>query len=377
MTVLVALDSFKGSLSSREASEALAKGIRSERPDEKVIVLPVADGGDGLIDCLKDDLLADGWQIKTVLVSGPYGQNVEVPYLAKGDCAVIEMATCCGLTLVPKEQRRVIFASSYGLGEVIRDAYLNGARQIHIGLGGSATNDLGLGCMQALGVKFFDADGKPITDHISANDFSKIARLDTNDFSDRFKDISVWAVCDVNNPLLGPTGATAVFGPQKGVQGDDLSRMQSGMAWAATILSEHFLKDFSQSISSGAAGGMGAALMWFFNAKRLKGIDAVLDMIGFDAILKQSDYVLTGEGSFDDQSLSGKAPSGVLERTNRINKPTFLVAGSLKITIDRCKELGFANAYDLLSRSSGLTDSLQKAEELLTQIGRQWAKTYL
>ena len=145
MTVLVALDSFKGSLSAREASEALAKGIRSERPDEKVIVLPVADGGDGLIDCLKDDLLVDGWQVKTVLVSGPYGQNVEVPYLAKGDCAVIEMASCCGLTLVPKEQRRVIYASSYGLGEVIRDAYLNGARQIHIGLGGSATNDLGLG----------------------------------------------------------------------------------------------------------------------------------------------------------------------------------------------------------------------------------------
>lgn len=377
MTVLVALDSFKGSLSAREASEALAKGIRLERPDEEVIVLPVADGGDGLIDCLKDFLLADGWQVKTVLVSGPYGQNVEASYLAKGDRAVIEMATCCGLTLVPKEQRRVMFASSYGLGEVIKDAYLNGARKIHIGLGGSATNDLGLGCMQALGVKFFDADGKPITDHISANDFSKIARLDTKDFSDRFQDVGVWAVCDVNNPLLGPTGATAVFGPQKGVQGDDLSRMQSGMAWAATILSEHFLKDFSQSISAGAAGGMGAALMWFFNAERLKGIDAVLDMIGFDRILKRSDYVLTGEGSFDEQSLSGKAPSGVLERATRNNKPTFLVVGSLKISIDRCKELGFANAYDLLSRSRGLTDSLQKAKELLAQIGCQWAKTYL
>ena len=377
MTVLVALDSFKGSLSAREASEALAQGIHLERPDEEVIVLPVADGGDGLIDCLKDFLLADGWQVRTVLVSGPYGQNVEASYLAKGDRAVIEMATCCGLTLVPKEQRRVIFASSYGLGEVIKDAYLEGVRQIHIGLGGSATNDLGLGCMQALGVKFFNADGQPITDHISANDFCKIVRLETEDFSDRFQDLSVMAVCDVNNPLLGPAGATAVFGPQKGVQGDDLSRMQSGMAYAATVLKEHFLKDLSHSTSAGAAGGMGAALMWFFGATRLKGIDAVLDMIGFDAILKQSDYVLTGEGSFDDQSLSGKAPSGVLDRASRNNKPTFLVAGSLKITIDRCKELGFANAYDLLSRSSGLTDSLQKAAELLTQIGRQWAKTYL
>ena len=123
------------------------------------------------VDCLKDFLLADGWQVKTVLVSGPYGQSVEASYLAKGDRAVIEMATCCGLTLVPKEQRRVMFASSYGLGEVIKDAYLQGVRQIHIGLGGSATNDLGLGCMQALGVKFFNADGQPITDHISAHDF--------------------------------------------------------------------------------------------------------------------------------------------------------------------------------------------------------------
>ena len=377
MIVLIALDSFKGSLSARQACDSLAKGILEERPDEKVLCLPIADGGDGLIDCLQDTLIAQGWQLKSVSVIGPYGQIIEADYLLKDKIAIIEMARSSGLTLTPPLQRRTLLATSFGLGELIADAVEFGANSIYVGLGGSATNDLGLGAMQALGVEFFDSEGIEISHPLRAADLSQIASVNNEKFLRRFKSLEIHAVCDVDSPLLGPKGATAVFGPQKGIREDDLCRLEKNIHKAADLLTAYLGWDCRNEAGAGAAGGMGAALKWFFNARMVNGANTVLEMLSFDEALAQADLVITGEGSFDDQSLAGKAPSAVLNRTLREGKSIFLVAGCIKASKQSCRQLGFTDSFSLLELASDVSESMQNASALLSQIGKNWAKRHL
>ena len=375
MTVLIALDSFKGSLSAREACEALAAGIQSVSSAD-VTCMPIADGGDGLIDCLSDTLLERGWQLTTTQALGPYGAEVKPRYLLKQSEAVIEMAEVCGLNLVEPEKRHTLRASSFGLGEVIADAVKHGARHITIGLGGSATNDLGLGCLQALGVQFFDAEGKLLPQPIKASDLAKIADLSAEAFKNEFGFLKVTAVCDVDNPLLGMNGATNVFAPQKGANAQELSEMEESMASAARVLSSYWGVDVGNRKGAGAAGGMGAALMWFFNASVFSGIEAVLDALEFNRILNNVRFVITGEGSFDSQSLSGKAPIGVLTRARGQKKSVTLMAGQVQCGTDELRQLGFDAAYELRSFAGSDADSMRRSRELLFEVGRRWAKDF-
>lgn len=373
MTVLVAFDSFKGSLTASQACESFAAGVRSVSSD-KVITMPITDGGDGLIACLSPVLMAQGWQLSTAEVTGPYGGRVRADFLIKGEHAVIEMAGACGLTLVEPDKRSVLEASSFGLGELISAAVASGAKTLHIGLGGSATNDLGLGCMQALGVELSDQCGNPLHRPFRAKDLLKVASVATDSFMNHYGDLEVIAICDVDNPLLGVNGSTAVFAPQKGARAEELLEMERSMSSAASVLAGHFKKNVSESAGAGAAGGMGAALKWFFNAKMLQGIEAVLDIIGFDAQLDIADSVITGEGSFDEQSLSGKAPMGVLRRAQSLRKPVTLIAGQILASDKTLTRLGFQSAYELRSMAASATESMNRAAEFLYALGQRWAE---
>lgn len=372
MSVLIALDSFKGSLSARSACQAFAEGIRSVSAVD-VIEMPIADGGEGLIDCLKDSLLPQGWSERKVKVTGPDSKEVTASFLIKGDEAIIEMARSSGLMLVQSSKRHVWDATSFGLGQTIAAAIDAGATELRIGLGGSATNDLGLGCMQALGVQFFDSDGKLLTSPIKARDLKTIRSVSTREFSKRYHLINVTAVCDVSNALLGKGGATFVFGPQKGASEQELLELESSMAQAARLLSEHFGFSVADRPGAGAAGGMGAALMWFFNAGTQRGIDAVLDMLSFDGYASGADYVITGEGSFDAQSLGGKAPLGVLKRARALGKEVILVAGQIKTSRRVLRELGFSEAYELQAQALSSAESIHEARRILFAIAHRWA----
>ena len=372
MSVLIALDSFKGSLSAQCACQAFAEGIRSVSTVD-VIEMPIADGGEGLIDCLKDSLLPQGWSERKVKVTGPDSKEVTASFLIKGNEAIIEMARSSGLMLVQSSKRHVWDTTSFGLGQTIAAAIDAGATEFRIGLGGSATNDLGLGCMQALGVQFFDSAGRLLTSPIKARDLKTIRSVSTREFSKRYHLINVTAVCDVSNALLGKGGATFVFGPQKGASEQELLELESSMAQAARLLSDHFGFSVADRPGAGAAGGMGAALMWFFNATTRPGIEAVLDTLSFDRYADNADYVITGEGSFDAQSLGGKAPLGVLKRSRLLGKDVILVAGQILTPSRALKELGFSQAFELTSVASSRAESMRKAREILFSIARQWA----
>ena len=259
---------------------------------------------------------------------------------------------------------------------MIADAVRRGARQIRIGLGGSATNDLGLGCMQALGVQFFDAEGKLMPKPIKASDLAKIADLSAEAFKNEFGFLKVTAVCDVDNPLLGINGATNVFAPQKGANAQELSEMEESMTSAARVLSSYWGVEVGNKKGAGAAGGMGAALMWFFNASVFSGIEAVLDALEFNRILNNVRFVITGEGSFNSQSLSGKAPIGVLTRARGQKKSVTLVAGQVQCGTDELRQLGFDAAYELRSFAGSDADSMRRSRELLFEVGRRWAKDF-
>lgn len=377
MAVLIALDSFKGSLSAAKAARALAQGIREVAPDEELLLLPIADGGDGFIDCLCETFLARGWTLQSLVVTGPYGQKVQASYLLKERTAFIEMARSCGLTLTAENERKPLLSTTYGLGAVIADAVKRGAKTLYIGLGGSATNDLGLGCMQALGVDLWAENHQSIAQPFKTGDLLKLREISTERFKDRFAEIKVVAVCDVTNPLLGEKGAARVFGPQKGLAAEELPQMESAMAAAAALLKEHFGRDFSETQGAGAAGGMGAALMWFFNANVQNGIDTVLNLIQFESALKKTQFVITGEGSFDEQSLSGKAPLGVLKMAKAHGKSTSLVAGRIRASEKTIQTLGFDSFFSIRELAVDDEESFSRAEELLTQVGRRWAQQHL
>ena len=373
MSVLIACDSFKGSLSAPEVCESIAKGIRAVCPNADVVTLPVSDGGDGLMKTLKTVLEKDGWKAVTQTVTGPYGKPVRAEFFHKGEEAIIEMAQAAGLHLTNPEERAPQLAGTFGVGELIRHAVTLGARRLFIGLGGSATNDLGLGCLQALGVRFFDADSNELERPFKARDLARIARIETKAFEEALGDLKLTAVCDVTNPLLGPSGATAVFGPQKGIRSDETPEFERAMRHAADCLNAHFGFDCRNRPGAGAAGGMGAALMWFFNARTRSGIEAVLDTLSFDRYAADADYVITGEGSFDAQSLGGKAPLGVLKRSRLLGKDVILVAGQILTPSREVKKLGFSEAFALTSFATSRSESMDKASDILFSIARQWA----
>lgn len=322
--IIVACDSFKGSLGSSAVNEACREGILAACPHCKVTAIALADGGEGTVAAVAASVPGGVWY--KVEVDNPLGTPVEAAYYAMPDgrTAVMETAAAAGLTLV--NDHNPWLASTYGLGQMIADAREKGYADITVGLGGSATNDGGTGMLQALGYKFYDRDGALIAD-CGGRILSRIASIEAPAAG---FGVSVTALCDVDNPLTGEHGATRIFGPQKGAGADMLDALEAGMCNYARVIGA----DVASTPGAGAAGGLGAALLAFAHAELRPGIDVILDLAGFDDKLRHADLVITGEGRLDASTLMGKAPAGILRRATKQGVPVVAIAGSVAADVD-------------------------------------------
>jgi glycerate kinase len=326
MRVLVAPDAFKGSLTASKAAEAMARGIRTIFPEAEVIRFPVADGGEGTTETLVD---ATGGRLVRALATGPLGTPVEASWGVLGDgvTAVLDTASASGLTLVPPGAQVSLEATTRGTGELLKAALDQGFRRILLGLGGSATTDGGAGLLEALGVRFLDAAGQPVPP--GGGGLARLATIDPSGLDPRLADTVLQVACDVDNPLCGPRGAAAVFGPQKGASPDQVAALDAALGTFARLAQAATGRDPSPLPGAGAAGGLGAGLLTFTNARLSPGIALVLETCGFQRCLPGIDWILTGEGRTDAQTASGKAPLGVARAAAPFGIPVLCLSGSL------------------------------------------------
>lgn len=362
-TVLVCPDSFKGTLTAVEATDAIARGVLAAWPEAEVLKCPLADGGEGTLDAM----LSQGGERRSLLVEGPHGNRVMASWgVLPNGVAVIESAQASGLTLVPPERRDPLTATSYGTGQLIREAIAAGCRSLMIGIGGTATNDGGMGAMRALGARFLDAEGNELERGGSA--LSQLETIDLSGFVD-WTDLFVAIASDVTNPLCGQHGATRVFAPQKGATPEMVEELEAAMINYARVLNTQFGDDVAAKPGAGAAGGLGVALLALLRGRFERGADVVMDAVGFDALVDRADLIITGEGKLDFQSLGGKLISRVLQRTH--DRPTLLLCGSFErgISLLLGGPLGLDNQVVGIHGcdESGL-DSLEQPAEALERI---------
>lgn len=327
MKIIIAMDSYKGCLSSADAGKAVADAIESVCPYAEIVCLPVSDGGEGLAQSL---LRAVGGREETVVVHDPLMRQVTTTYTVLPDgTAIIDMASACGLPLLQEHERNPLHTTTYGFGEMISDALRKGCRTVMAGLGGSATNDCGTGMMQALGTRFFDSDGREIPLMCGAT-LKSVVSLDTSGMHALTAGITFTAACDVDTPLLGPRGATMTFAPQKGASATDLRTLETGMTHIAGILEKYATcKDFADKTGSGAAGGLGAALYAMLGAELKPGAEIVLDAVHFNELAEKADMVITGEGHSDLQTLMGKLPYTIMKRAEKYGLHALLISGAV------------------------------------------------
>ena len=325
--VVIAIDSFKGCLPSQEAGEAAARGVRRAWPGCQTLIVPVADGGEGLLEAL---VSASGGRLVSVRAHGPLMERRSACYgLSRdGQTAFVEMARISGLPLVPEARRNPLLTTTYGTGELIRDALGRGCRCVLIGLGGSATNDAGMGMLRALGFRFLDNEGKETAPGGQA--LKEVERIDDADVLPAVRETEFLAACDVRNPFYGPDGAAYVFAPQKGATPEQVEELDEGLQHFSEVVRRHTGTDISTLPGAGAAGGMGGGLGAFLHAKLKPGIELVLDTAGFPALLRDADLVITGEGRADRQTLMGKVPAGILAEARKQGIPIVLLAGQVE-----------------------------------------------
>jgi glycerate 2-kinase len=372
MRVVVAPDKFKGSLTARQVADALAAGVRRGRPELDVVEIPVADGGDGTVAAA----LAAGFAPRRVLAEGPVGQPVDTTFAMREGTAVIELADVAGLRRLPAERGvqalAPLTASTYGAGRLIAAALDGGATTIVLGLGGSATTDGGAGMVQALGVSLTDEHGGELGRGGAA--LSELAAIDLGGLDERIASTRLLVASDVDNPLLGPTGAAVVFGPQKGASPDDVAQLERALERWAALTARATGRELSAAPGAGAAGGAGFGAMAYLGARLVRGADLVLDLIGFDAALAGAGLVITGEGSLDDQSLSGKAPVGVARAAAKRGVPVIAVAGRVLLAPGELASAGFSAAYSLAELEPDPATSIANAAELLERTGELIAR---
>jgi glycerate kinase len=326
MRIVVAPDSYKGSVSALGVAQAMERGIRRVFPDADVRKIPIADGGEGTVEAL---VAATNGSLRRMDATGPLGERVAAHWgiLGDGRTAVVEMAAASGLPLVPEERRDPRIATTRGTGELLRAALDAGLRQIIIGIGGSATNDGGAGMAQALGARFLDANGQELPDGGAA--LARLQHIDLAGLDPRLKDCRITVACDVDNPLCGPRGASAVFGPQKGANPEMVAELDAALAHFSRVAREATGKAVAELPGAGAAGGLGAGLMFFSPAKLRPGVEIVLDAVNFAGLVEGAAFVLTGEGCTDFQTAFGKAPVGVAKLAGQFGVPVFCLSGGL------------------------------------------------
>jgi glycerate kinase len=369
MKIVIAPDKFKGSLAADRVAAAIAAGLRAELPTAELVTIPVADGGDGTVDAA----VAAGLERVPVTVAGPTGEPVTTSYARHGELAVVELAGACGLLRLPGGQLAPMAASSYGAGQALAAALDAGARQIVFGVGGSASTDGGTGLLQALGAQVLDTRGDPLTRGGGA--LRDVAVLDLAGLHPGLRDCSVILATDVANPLTGPDGAAEVYGPQKGATPEQIIELDSGLwRWAVVVTQATTGRDWSRAPGAGAAGGVGFAALAVLGARALPGIAVVLDLVGFEAALDGAALVITGEGSLDTQTLSGKAPAGVARAAARRGIPVIAVAGRNMLTEAQLAEAGITAAYPLSYLEPDPVRSVAEAGPLLERVGRAVAR---
>lgn len=355
MKVVIAIDSLKGSLSSMEAGTAIKDGILAAKPDAEVIVKPLADGGEGTTDALIEGM--NGERID-LTVTGPMHTPVDAyyGYLKDTNTAVMEMASAAGITLVPDSEKNPLLATSYGVGEMINDAIQRGCRNFIIGIGGSVTNDGGIGMLKALGVRFLDENGEDAGEGGQA--LAKVARIDVSGMNPLLKECHIQVACDVNNPLCGENGSTYVYGPQKGVTEDMKKTLDEAMAHFARVTSETLENDYMNTPGAGAAGGLGYAFLAYTGAALTPGIELILDAVGLEEELSGADVVVTGEGRLDFQTAMGKAPVGVARLAKKYNAKVIAFAGSVTKEATACNNEGIDAFFPILRSVCTLAEAM-------------------
>ncbi|MEU0932895.1 MULTISPECIES: glycerate kinase [unclassified Embleya] len=372
--VLLAPDKFKGSLGAAAVARHLAAGLRRARPGLWVTVLPVADGGEGTVDAL----VHCGFRRRVVGVGGPTGRPVRACYAQRGSTAVVELAQSSGLALLPGHVPAPLTASSRGAGEVVRGALDTGARTIVLGLGGSACTDGGVGLLGALGARFTDADGRPVADGGAA--LRDLAHADLSGLDPRLAATEFVVATDVDAPLLGPGGAAALYGPQKGAGPEDVAVLEAGLGRLLEVLASTVgppAGRIAAAPGAGAAGGTGFGALVALGARRRLGVDVVLDAVGIDQELRAATLVVTGEGAMDLQTLQGKAPLGVARRARRHGVPVVAVCGRLDLTRDQLAAAGFRAGYPLSSLEPDPERSIAAAAPLLEALGQLIVREHL
>ena len=373
MKIVIAPNALKGSLSAYEAADALAAGSRQALPQAELVLLPVADGGDGLVPVLGNALQATP---QSCSVSGPLGQPLAATWLYSREnrTAIIEMAAAAGLALLDPATLAPMTANTRGVGELILAALKEGAQRILLGIGGSATSDGGMGMAQALGVVFRDTQGNTLD--AGGGRLIEIAGIDTTHLDTRLREVQTQVICDVDNPLLGAQGAATVFAPQKGADAAQVAQLEAGLAHFADLLNSSLGKDVHHIPGAGAAGGLGAGAIAFLDAELQPGGELVLDLLNFDEALRDADLVITAEGRLDGQTAFGKAPAAVARRARAAGIPCIAIAGSLGEGADALDDVGITAAYTLCRGPISLEDAMVNAARHLQETATQVIRTF-
>lgn len=357
MKVVIAMDSFKGSVSSLEAGKAVAEGIRRVFPDADTIIKPVADGGEGTVEALVSGLNGRLCEVK---VSDPLGRKIAAKYgILHNNTAVIEMAAASGLTLISENERDPMLTTTYGTGELILSAIRNGCRDFIIGIGGSATNDGGIGCLQALGFGMLDKNGQQVG--YGAKGLSQLAEINDTNVVPELKECRFQIACDVTNPLCGENGCSAVFAPQKGADAEMIRIMDKYLGNYAEMTKRYNQAASPDTAGAGAAGGLGFALMYYLNATLESGVQLIMRETKLEESIKNADIVITGEGCLDSQSAMGKAPVGIATIAKKYGKPVIAFSGAVKDSTEFCNQLGIDVFFPILRRVSTLEQAMDKS----------------
>lgn len=355
MKVMVAIDSYKGSISSSEASNAISLGIQDVYPNCEITALPLADGGEGTVEALVN---ATKGQFILKTITGPMREKIDAIYgiLGNGRTAVIEVVAACGLTLVPIEKRNPLITTTFGVGELICDAMEKGCREFIIGLGGSSTNDAGVGMLQALGYRFLNENNEEVG--YGGKELQHIRKIDRSKVYPLVEDCTFKVACDVNNPLFGLDGAAFVFGPQKGASREMILELDQGLKSFRNVVFQELGKDINQIPGAGSAGGLGAAFAGFLHADLQSGIQLVMEIIHLEEKIKNIDIIITGEGKLDGQTSMGKAPFGISQLAQKYNIPVIALAGGIPRNASPLNTSGMTSIFSILNEPMSLEDAM-------------------
>jgi len=376
MKIIIAIDSLKGSLSSLEAGDAIRIGILKAMSDAQVEVRPIADGGEGTVEALT---IGMGGELQSVTVTGPLGEKISASYgIIDGQTAVVEMSAAAGITLVPEKIRNPLNTTTYGVGEIIRDAIKKGCRRFIVGIGGSATNDGGIGMLTALGFKFKNAQGESCG--IFGRDLEKISAIDDSNILPELRECTFKIACDVTNPLCGEQGASKIYGPQKGATPEIVAQMDSWLGSYAKLAKKYYPDIDADFPGTGAAGGLGFAFRTFTNAELESGIKIILAETKLEEYVKTADIVVTGEGRLDEQTIMGKAPIGVAQIAKKYDKPVIAFSGCVTANATLCNEHGIDAFFPILRTVTTLEEAMnsdtarQNMIDTSEQVFRLWKK---